>query len=183
MSTIFWVGLGDRSGVTCLEHEQSWVQRPNCRGAGQDVPANKTLLDLECLVPSGWDHNLQIQAGPPTAKQSLVHPKDGGPSGLQEGLLVSHLLARGSHLQPPSLEFPHRKTTAPSARRFSRDWGLSGRWRVRGNMARDTSTGVFVLTQPTLIYTRGTGLFHRAPIARVTRVGHQEMLPPCGRFP
>ena len=127
MSTIFWVGLGDRSGVTCLEHEQSWVQRPNCRGAGQDVPANKTLLDLECLVPSGWDHNLQIQAGPPTAKQSLVHPKDGGPSGLQEGLLVSHLLARGSHLQPPSLEFPHRKTTAPSARRFSRDWGLSGR--------------------------------------------------------
>ena len=34
--------------------------------------------------PFWMRQNLQIEAGPPTAKPNIVHPKDGGPSGLEE---------------------------------------------------------------------------------------------------
>ena len=37
----------------------------------------------DCLLPSAWAHNLQIQANPPAAKTSLAHPKNGWASGLE----------------------------------------------------------------------------------------------------
>ena len=41
-------------------------------------------MDLDFLFPSARAHNLQTQGGPPAAKPSLVPPKDGGVSGLEE---------------------------------------------------------------------------------------------------
>ena len=41
---------------------------------------------------------------------------------------------------------------------------------------------MFVLAHSTQIYTPQTGFPSKAPVARVTRVGPEEILPPCGRF-
>ena len=41
-------------------------------------------LDAECLVPCGWDPDLQIQVGPPPDEPSLPHAKEGELSGLEE---------------------------------------------------------------------------------------------------
>ena len=66
-------------------------------------------LDLSCPFPSGGDHHLQIQVGPPTPKRSRVHPNDGGPSGLEELREVtwSARLLQVGDLQPPSWESPY----------------------------------------------------------------------------
>ena len=86
------------------------------------------------------DHNLQILAGPPTGQPSLVHPKNGGPSGLEELRNVTW------SARVPVVGFPHAAsflrvvlhvhTTAPSARQFDRGWELSevgGRARGKRN--------------------------------------------------
>ena len=50
-----WAALGPK-----VELERSWAE-----GATEDVPALEPRLDVECLIPCGWDPKLQIQAGPP----------------------------------------------------------------------------------------------------------------------
>ena len=54
------LGLGPKAGVS-----QRWVSWGRCDSKG------RTPLDLECLVPSAWAHNLQIQGGSPTAPLQL----------------------------------------------------------------------------------------------------------------
>ena len=81
------------------------------------MPANEPHLELDCPVPHGWDSNLPIQVGPPTAQPSLRHTMDNGPSGPEElrkstwspSLLVLRVLAA------PFLELPHLSMTVSSA--------------------------------------------------------------------
>ena len=63
-------------------------------GAGEDVPANEPFpMDLVCLFPSAWAHNLQIQLGPPAVKLHLYLPKDVGRLGFK-----SSAKPRGLHV-------------------------------------------------------------------------------------
>ena len=73
--------------VTPLEPKQPWVPRLDWGAPEEDGDygsAKESPLDLKCLVCGGWDPNLQIQAGPPIAQPSLVHPKEVGSSGRKE---------------------------------------------------------------------------------------------------
>ena len=73
--------------VTSLEPKQPWIPRLDWGAPeedGDDGSAKKSPLDLECLVCGKRDPSLQIQAGPPIAQPSLVHPKEVGSSGLKE---------------------------------------------------------------------------------------------------
>lgn len=73
------------AGVSSLEPQQAWVPSAECRGAGEEVLANvpPAPTDLDCLLPSAWAHNLQIQANPPAVKTNLGHPKNSWASGLE----------------------------------------------------------------------------------------------------
>ena len=66
----------------CHIPEQTWVPRLECLGSEW---ARKMCLAMSPL-PKDLD-NLQlwrVAGGPPTAKPSLLHPKDAGTSGMEE---------------------------------------------------------------------------------------------------
>ena len=78
------------------------------------MPATEPHLDVQCLIPCGWDPKLQIQAGPPIAQARTLH----------------------SCLLPPS--------TPPtlSMGRFSMTWDVSGGYRGAGE-SNDTRALAF----------------------------------------
>lgn len=72
MPPLFHVGLGNLGyyhtpGAWAASNTRLECSGPE--GAGEDVPANEPPLDLECLVPWGCHHNLQIQADRPPSPQ------------------------------------------------------------------------------------------------------------------
>ena len=156
------------AGVTSLKLELTWVPRLDCpgvEGAGEDVVAKQppwTCSDGSSLHgPQSPD-----PGGPSTPQPSLVHPKNGGPSGLEELRNVTW------SARVPVVGFPraasflrvvlHLRMTAPSTRRLDRGWELSEvGGRARGNKEWNTSPWVILLAPSTLIHDPGTGLVLR----------------------
>ena len=68
-----WAGFGFKTGRS--RGRQSWEHV-----AGNVLP----MMDLEGLLLSAWAPNLQIQVGPPAEKPDLLHPQNGGASGLEK---------------------------------------------------------------------------------------------------
>ena len=120
------------AAVIALKPGQAGFPRMDCHGAdtaGEDVPANEPCpVDLACLLPSAWAHNLQIQAGPPAVKLRLLHPKDVEALGWKSfgkpcGLHVSWWW--GSHLPTSFLRVLHLRMRALSPEWCCRNWDLA----------------------------------------------------------
>ena len=118
----------------------------------------------------------QIQAGTPATKPSPTPPKDGGAN--SPGLQVSWWW--GTHSQPPSVGPPQHSQHSTSA-------GLGICLRVVGNSKMGRGNKI----QALLAVCSGTfhwnllshnRTFSKALVAQVTRLGHEEVLPPCGCF-
>ena len=79
-------------GVTCLESEQACVPRRDCPGAegageglpGKQPPTAPPPLGLGLPVPLCMSLQSPDPGDPPAAEPTLVPPKDGGVSGLEE---------------------------------------------------------------------------------------------------
>ena len=146
-----WADLGPKAGL-------SW-----CWGSWEGCGSKAAPLGLVVTGPLWMDHSLRILAVPPTPQPSLVHPKNGGPSELEElwnvtwsaRLLVVGFPRAASFLRgaPPIYD-----STLSIAiwQRLGFVWGGGGR--VRGNEKRNTSPWVFLLAHSTLIHNPGTGL-------------------------
>ena len=180
--------IGTWAAVTSLKPGQACFPRMDCHGAdgaGEDVPANEPCPMVRVsLLPSARAHNLQIQEGPPAVKLWLLHPKDVEPLGWRSfekpcGLHVSWWW--GSYLQPPSLGssiygWEHSPQSGVAGKGMCPgDRGKEGR--RNGTQALSASSGTFHSWQSR------NRTFRKALVPSVTRVGHKDMLPPCGHFP
>ena len=152
------------AAVTSLKPEQAWIPRMDCHGAdgaGEDVPANEPCpMDLMCLFPSAWAHDLQIQAGPPAAKLCLLHPKDVEPlcsKSFKKPCRPHVSWWLGPHVQPPSLGSPHLWMKAPS-KSLLQDLGCFQGIGVRKEEGMGHKPWVFLLAHSTLIDNPGTVL-------------------------
>ena len=80
-----WPGLVSHPWRLSRLQSQDWrLSGQTELGAGNVLPP----MDLEGLLLSTWAPNLQIQVGPPAEKPRLLHPKNGGASGLGKLCMV-----------------------------------------------------------------------------------------------
>ena len=126
-----WAALGPK-----VELDRSWAE-----GATEDVPALEPHLDVECLIPCGWDPKLQIQVGPPIAQARI----------------------------------PHYCLLLSSTGCFSMTWDVSGGYRGAGEKQWPGSSDIFHCNFQ-------TRTLSKAPVAQWNRLGHDEVLLPCGHF-
>lgn len=122
-------------------------------------PMSPAPMDLACLLPSAWAHNLQIQ-GPPAMKLRLLHPKDVEPLGWKsfEKPRGLHVSLWGSHLQAPSLPVTPSMDESILHRVGSPELGFvqgQGKEKAEG---MGHKPWVFLLAHSALIDNPGTGL-------------------------
>lgn len=156
--------------------------KSSTEGDGKDLPGKEAPW-----AHSAWslhvDHSPQITLGPSTAKPSIVHSKDDGPSGCQDfeespGLHVPWCW--GSHLQSPSLQSPHVQRTAHSTQHFCRGldfFHIEGQGVEVMRPALGLCSGTFC---PPLQPKSRTVPNH--PLTLVTKGGEDGLLSPCGYF-
>ena len=116
-------------------------------GAGNVPPT----MDLESLLLSALAPNLQIQVGPPAENPHLLHPKNGGASGLEKLCMVPWAPYVPYFPTPASIFRAAPLTDNSTLCRvvFQKNWDVSwGHW-VRGKEKR-FKPWVFLLEQSTL---------------------------------
>lgn len=151
-----------RAGITFLEPVQPWVW-------GGTVVDQRELgrRDLELLVPVAWDSNLLIHASPPGAQPSLrrmASPWSWKGFERWTGLSVSQGLFLISTLLPWNP--PTSVSRHPQNHTLHRVWQMSG--------GEDKGRRGSSRPQPGKNFSRA--------VCPSSQVGHEEMLPPRGRF-
>ena len=168
-----WPGLGSHPWSLSRLQSQDWRLSGQVELGAGNVPPT---MDLESLLLSALAPNLQIQVGPPAENPHLLHPKNGGASGLEKLCMVPWAPYFPYFPTPASiLRAAPRQMIAPSAEWCSKNWCVLG-IKDKGEEKRDTSLWCFFWHIP-LSWRSRSRVFCKTHCLR-TRVVQEVMLFP-----